>query len=467
MTHSRLFLPAALCLFTHAADAATAIPTPPPTPQKPRPGAYALELWRDPGFARFFLGTYSVFPDVEPPLKESDKELLQQILPLMSKPTDAANAVVKLINKDSNAIFDLTLANIYLENDRMPQAELMFTQAVTKFPSFRRAWRGLGMTQVRQQKWLDAVTSLSRAISLGAQDGPSYGLYGFALLSLERAASAESAYRMALMFQPDVLDWKLGLVRCVLKQQKAAEAASLCEEIIRENPDRTEFLTLQSEAYLAMKETTKAAENLEILARGGSAKVEDLQRLGDIYLVSKDPALALSAYSRAIATGNFDTAKVLTQAENLAMQNALPEAAALIQQARAATKGKLTPDAEARLLKLEARLAVNAGKAGDAVPMLQRVVELNPMDGGALMLLGQHYLDTKDDLKATSYFERAAKLKDHESDACLRLAQIQISAGKLTDALPLLKRSNEIKARDSVAKLIADIERAVRKSGSK
>jgi hypothetical protein len=166
MTPTRLLLPAAFCLLTQAAHAATATPTPPP--QKPRPGAYALELWRDPGFARFFLGTYSVFPDVEPPLKDSDKELLQQILPLMSKPTDAANAVVKLINKDSNAIFDLTLANIYLENDRMAQAELMFTQAVTKFPSFRRAWRGLGMTQVRQQKWLDAVTSLSRAIIMPA-----------------------------------------------------------------------------------------------------------------------------------------------------------------------------------------------------------------------------------------------------------------------------------------------------------
>jgi tetratricopeptide (TPR) repeat protein len=464
MTPPRFLLPAAFCLLTQAAYAATATPTPPP--QKPRPGAYALELWRDPGFARFFLGTYSVFPDVEPPLKDSDKELLQQILPLMSKPTDAANAVVKLINKDSNAIFDLTLANIYLENDRMAQAELMFNQAVSKFPSFRRAWRGLGMTQVRQQKWLDAVTSLSRAITLGAQDGPSYGLYGFALLSLDRAASAESAYRMALMFQPDVLDWKLGLVRCVLKQQKAAEAASLCEEIIRENPDRTEFLSLQSEAYLAMKDTTKAAENLEILARGGSAKVEDLQRLGDIYLVGKDSALALSAYSRAINTGSFDIAKVLTQAENLSMQNALPEASSLIQQARAA-KGKLAPADEARLLKLEARLAVNAGKAGDAVPILQRVVELNPMDGGALMLLGQHYMDAKDDLKATNYFERAGKLGDYEADASLRLAQIQISAGKLTDALPLLKRSNEIKARDSVAKLIADIERAVRKSGSK
>lgn len=459
----KLLLP--LLLLAHTLHAVTA--TPPPAAPKPRPGAYALELWRDPGFARFFLGTYSVLPDVEPALSEADKLALQKILPLMSKPAEAAVALVPLITRDSNAIFDLSLANIYLDNDRMPQAELMFQQAVNKFPAFRRAWRGLGMTQVRQQKWLDAVTSLSRAISLGAQDGSTYGLYGFALLSLDRAVSAETAYRMALMFQPDVLDWKLGLVRCVLKQQKAPEAAALCDEIIRENPDRTEFISLQSEAWLAMKENTKAAENLEILARGGNAKPEDLQRLGDIYLVSKDPALALSAYTRAIDAGGIDTAKVLAQAENLAMQNALPEAAALVQQARSATKGKLPPEAEARLLKLEARLAVNSGKAGDAVPMLQRVVELNPLDGGALMLLGQHYLDTKNHPKATDYFERAAKLKDFEADANLRLAQIHITSNKLTDALPLLKRSHEIKPRDSVAKLITDIERAVRKSGSK
>ncbi len=436
-------------------------------PEKARPGAYALELWKDPNFAKFFLGTYSVFPDVEPPLSDKDRELLNQLLPMMSKPVEAAGALVKLITKDTNAIFDLTLGNLYLENGQYEPAAKMFQRAVDKFPSFRRAWRGLGMVQVRQQKWLGAVTHLSRAIGLGAQDGPSYGLYGFALLSLDRAASAESAYRMALMFQPDVLDWKLGLVRCVLKQQKAAEAASLCEEIIRDNPDRTEFISLQSEAYLAMKDNLKAAENLEILARSGVAKPEELQRLGDIYLVSKDPALALSAYKRAIDAGGFEAAKVISQAENLSMQGALTEASALIQQAREAGAGKIGKEDEVRLLKLEARLAVSAGRAGDAIPMLQRAVELNPLDGGALMLLGQHYMDGKDGARATGYFERAVKLKDYEASASLRLATIHITANKLADALPLLKRSNELKANDSVAKLITDIERSLRKGGAK
>ena len=436
-----------------------------PAPQeKPRPGAYALELWKDPNFAKFFLGTYSVFPDVEPPLNDKDRELLNKLLPMMSKPMEAAGALVKMITKDTNAIFDLTLGNLYLENGQYEPAAQLFQRAVDKFPSFRRAWRGLGMVNVRQQKWVSAVTNLSRAIGLGAQDGPSYGLYGFALLSLDRAASAESAYRMALMFQPDVLDWKLGLVRCVLKQQKAAEAASLCEEIIRENPDRTEFISLQSEAYLAMKDNLKAAENLEILARSGVAKPEELQRLGDIYLVSKDPALALSAYKRAIEAGGFDAAKVISEAENLSMQGALFEASALVKQARDAGEGKLAKEDEARLLKLEARLAVSSGKAGDSIPMLQRVVELNPLDGAALLLLGQHFADQKDTAKAIGYFERAVKLKDYESTASLRLATIHITANKLADALPLLKRSNELKANDSVAKLISDIERSLRKA---
>ena len=81
-------------------------------PEKARPGAYALELWKDPNFAKFFLGTYSVFPDVEPPLSDKDRELLNQLLPMMSKPVEAAGALVKLITKDTNAIFDLTLGSM-------------------------------------------------------------------------------------------------------------------------------------------------------------------------------------------------------------------------------------------------------------------------------------------------------------------------------------------------------------------
>ncbi|TDU72903.1 tetratricopeptide repeat protein [Prosthecobacter fusiformis] len=428
---------------------------------------YALELWSNPRFARYFVGTYGNIPDVEPVLSDADRQILQHLLTLMPKPLEAIQFLGKVVNKDSNAVFDYQVASLYFDNGMLDSSEEWFKTALEKFPTFRRAWRGQGMVQVKLEKWREAVTSLGTAIGLGVQDGPTYGLLGYALLSLERASAAESAYRQALMFDPDSLDWKMGLVRAVLTQLKAAEAAALCDEILRDHPERTELLSLQAEAYIAMKENSKATQNLEILVRGGQAKGDDIRRLGDIYLATGEGALALSAYTRwlerADKTPAEDVTHIVTVAENLSAQNSLPEATLLLAKAKEVSSSKLPPEAESRLLKVEARLQMAAGKGETAAPILQRVVELNPMDGSALMLLGQHFNDTNDPVKATAYYERATKIKDTEPDALIRLAQMNIANSKLPDALLLLKRSNDLKPRDSVQKLIQDLEKYLKK----
>ncbi|HEY1082966.1 MAG TPA: tetratricopeptide repeat protein [Prosthecobacter sp.] len=432
-----------------------------------RQAPYALQMWNDPAFARYFVGTYGNIPDVEPTLKDADREILQQLLPLMAKPADAIQFLSKVVGKDSNAIFDFQVASLYLDAGMLEPSEKWFLSALTKAPAFRRAWRGLGMAQVKSMKWKDAVASLGKAIGLGIQDGPTYGLLGYALLTMDRASSAESAYRQALMFEPDSLDWKMGLVRAQLKQLKAAEAAALCDEILRDHPDRVELLGLQAEAYLAMKETGKATETLEILVRGGQAKGEDMKRLGDIYLATSEPALALSAYSRWMQREDRkpaeDVPQVVMAAENLSAQNALPEASLLLAQAKKVSANSLPKEVEAKMLKVEARLQMSAGKGEAAAPILQRVVELNPLDGSALMLLGQHFSEAKDTVKATAYYERATKIKETEPDALIRLAQMNIADGKLADALPMLKKSNDLKPRDGVQKLIQDLEKFLKK----
>ncbi|HAL71921.1 MAG TPA: hypothetical protein DCP71_09145 [Verrucomicrobiales bacterium] len=428
---------------------------------------YALQMWNDPAFARYFVGTYGNIPDVEPELKDADREILQQLLPLMAKPLDAIQFLSKVVGKDSNAIFDFQVASLYLDNGMNDPSEKWFLSALNKAPAFRRAWRGLGMAQVKASKWKEAVASLGKAIGLGIQDGPTYGLLAYSLLALERASSAESAYRQALMFEPDSLDWKMGLVRAQLKQLKAAEAAALCDEILRDHPDRIELLSLQAEAYIAMKENGKATENLEILVRGGQAKGDDIKRLGDIYLATNEPALALSAFSRWLERGDKNPAEdvphIVMVAENLSAQNALPEASLLLVKAKATSDKQLPKEVEAKMLKVEARLQMSAGKGEAAAPILQRVVELNPMDGSAMMLLGQHFADAKDSVKATAYYERATKIKETEPDALIRLAQMNIADGKLADALPMLKKSNDLKPRDGVQKLIQDLEKFLKK----
>ena len=50
-------------------------------------------------------------------------------------------------------------------------------------------------------------------MELGLVDGRAYGLLAYSYLNQENYFPAEAAYRQAILMQPDIVDWKLGLAR--------------------------------------------------------------------------------------------------------------------------------------------------------------------------------------------------------------------------------------------------------------
>ena len=54
-------------------------------------------------------------------------------------------------------------------------------------------------------------------MELGDVDGRAYGLLAFSYLTQENYYPAEAAYRQAILMQPETVDWKLGLARCLLE----------------------------------------------------------------------------------------------------------------------------------------------------------------------------------------------------------------------------------------------------------
>jgi len=219
------------------------------------PAAPEHDPWADPEFRRQFLGTYGVLGEVEPRLSPEERATLEKIIPLMSG--DLAKAAEQLaagITPQSSGLLDFTLGNIYFQLDRLEESERNYRKALEKFPNFLRAQKNLGLVCVRRGEMAGAVRAFTRMIELGGGDSLSYGLLGQAHSALEDFLSAESAYRQALLLQPDSLEWKLGLARCLFRQQKFAEAASLCGELVEKNPERTDFWQLQASAFLGMKE---------------------------------------------------------------------------------------------------------------------------------------------------------------------------------------------------------------------
>ena len=64
--------------------------------------------------------------------------------------------------------------------------------------------------------------------------------------------------------------------------------------------------------------------------------------------------------------------------------------------------------------------------------------------------------------KAVFYFERAASVEAFEADARVRHAQLLVGQGKYAEALPLLRRAQELKPREHVQQFLEQVERRTR-----
>jgi tetratricopeptide (TPR) repeat protein len=428
-------------------------------------GGTERDLWHDPAFLKAFVGSYGINPQIEPRFTPEEGELLEKVAPLMADHLPEAKAVLqKEITPESSAILDLTLGNICFRQDQIDQALVYCLAAVKKFPSFRRAWRNLGLIYVSKSKYDEAITAFTKMIELGGGDAYSYGLLGVAYAAKEDYQAAEVAYRNALLLQPQNTEWRLGLTRCVFKQEKYEDATTLLGGLIERYPDKADFWLLQAQTYIGMKKPLKAAVNLEAVDRLGKSTPETLNSLGDIYLSEDLPDSAVHAYCRAIDIApDQPVAKPLRAAEVLASRGALPQARQVAAHIREVLEARLEPADQRRLLKLEARISMaDGGGNAETAKVLEEIVKLDPLDGEALMLLGQHYSRENQPDRAIFWYERAEGIDSFEANAKLRHAQALVGLHRYTEAVALIRRVHEIKPRDEVARYLEQVDRAAK-----
>ena len=424
--------------------------------------AQVYAFWEDPDFQYYFNQSYIAESDVEPPLTANEFEVMQEVMEYMSQ-EDRDKAMSRLRDRqgdDASAIIDFTLGSLHFQRDEFEDAARNYQVAVTKYPKFRRAWKNLGLLRMRLQQYPAAASSFVKVIELGGGDALTYGLLGFANGNLGDHIAAESAYRTAAMMEPDRLDWRMGLARSFFKQLRFAEAAALCDALIATNPDDAKLWMLQANAYVGLKQTDKAAENLELVDRLGESDFDSLALLGDIYINQGLFDLGTKAYLRAIAKEEKrDFKRVMTAADQMVRRNAYEAGRDLIQGAETAFGAELDDAAKMDVLRLRARVALATGAGDEEATLLEEIVKLDPLDGNSLILLGQYHAREGDPDKAIFRYEQAASIEGFAADAKVRHAQLLASQGKFVDALPLLRAAQSIDPREHVRKFLEDVER--------
>jgi tetratricopeptide (TPR) repeat protein len=426
-----------------------------------------LSIWDSERFQQEFMGSYGVNAEIEPRVTTVEREQMEKVMNILSEEDNMDKAMQQLekITKDSSsAIFDFTIGNLYFQQDQLVEALAWYDKAIAKYPTFRRAYKNAGLIHVRNGDFEQALPFLTKTIELGGNTSTAFGLLGFAYASTENHLCAESAYRMAILLDPATIDWQLGLARSLFKQQKFGDAVSLCDTLIKKQPDNADFWLLQANAYLGLKQPIRAAENYEYVTALGKGTVQSTTMLADIYVNESRWDMAADAYLRAYELDNgSDPAKPLRAAKILASRGALDESNRVLNRV-AEHKSTLDEVHLKELLKLQARVAVAEGGGDDVVLILEQVVEVDPLDGEALILLAQHYGRTVPE-KAIFYYERAANIEKYEAEAKLYHGQLLVGQAKYQDALPLLRRAYELKPREDINEYLKQVERIAKTRG--
>ncbi|GJM23132.1 MAG: hypothetical protein DHS20C15_30470 [Planctomycetota bacterium] len=421
-----------------------------------------LSLWSQPAFQAEFTRSYLSDTEVEPGLTSTERDRMQKVLEYLGK--SERDKAIELLEKNlgdaSSAVFDFTLANLHFEAEELERAAQHYASAVAKHPKFRRAWNNLGYVHVRRNDFAAALPAFTKVLEFGGASATTYGLLGYASANLGNQISAESAYRMAILMDPATLDWKMGLARSLFEQARYADAVALCDILIAEQPERADLWMLQANAYIGLKEPLRAAENFELADQLGGSSAASLNMLGDIYINEQLFELGVERYVRALELDtSADPARALRAAQVMAGRGALDEAEHLVQSVETLKAGLLEDSQRKELLRLRARVAVARGASDEEARLLEEIVALDPFDGDALILLGQHSERGGDAEQAIFYFERAANLEAFEADAKVRHAQLLVGQSRYAEALPLLTRAQSLKPREAIAEYLEQVKR--------
>ncbi|HMJ67010.1 MAG TPA: tetratricopeptide repeat protein [Candidatus Binatia bacterium] len=436
-----------------------------PTTFAPLPQNHALaSIWNDPDFTRRLIGSYGFASDAEPRMTPEEQVFYREkVVPVLANdPKKAIPALQGAIKPGASAVFDFTLGNIYFQNEDLTNAVKYFEAALAKFPDYKRAQKNLAFALVRDGKYDAAIKPLTRTISLGGADGKVFGLLGFAYMNQNRYASAEAAYREALAFEPDNVDFKLGAVKCAIGTSNYDHALALLDELLKLYPERDNLWTLQANIYIQKEQPAKAAISLEMLRRLGKATSQNLYLLGDLYMSQEARDLALTSYLEAIEKdAGQNISKALRPVQILVSRGAWDEARQLFAKIRGAGAA-LSRDDELKLLKFESKVALATGGGTEAIKVLEQIIERNPLDGEALLLAGDYYAKNGEREKAEFRYDTAGKLAGFEADAFVKHAQLLVQSQKYAQATELLRKAQKVKPRDNVERYLEKVEQLAR-----
>ncbi|OUU25000.1 MAG: hypothetical protein CBC04_07675 [Verrucomicrobia bacterium TMED44] len=417
------------------------------------------DFWNNPTFVRSFMGDYGFRSEIEPRISKSESFILREVIAKSENNLDEAIGYLEeKIEDDSSAALDFALGTMYYQSNRLTRSAQAYGKAIEKSPSFLRAHKNLGLVNVSLENLQSATKHLAKAISLGENDGSTFIALGYCHLSLDRLVSAENAYRMGLLLFPGSTDGLNGLINCLDQAGRYVEALNLLDELLKNDPQNTRYLQARASALGSLGKEKEAAVTLDLLRRMGALKTQELVILGDLYHNLNLYNLSLDAYQEALARNNkLSLPQYIRIAQTLIQRSSYQEGFAYLEKIEKEF-GEGRSKEERKLINLlKAEVLQATGKNQQATEILREVVNQHPLEGRALIQLGQLAWKSGAHEYAIIQFQRAAKIDQFENLALIEHARLLVFLRKYQQAANLLERALVIKQEKRIEKYLTAI----------
>ncbi len=324
-------------------------------------------------------------------------------------PEISADVAAETIGEDFN--FDQRLLdNIFQELAPAAAAEAPAGKAADDPLALARDYVSKGLMDV-------AAAEAVRAVQRGASRAEAGVLLGDIFAKRGLHGEALERYREARSLEPGRADARLGEVKALfaLGGPRAAEARGLAEELLELTPDNVDALVAAAKGRAAGGDAAGALTALQQAQTRAPGRA-DLHKLqGDIALKVGDKAGAFAAYRSALELDRgyvqvwLDLGRLHEEKEELS-------------EARKAYERALDvlPTFHEAALAL-ADLLRRSGHVRAAIVRLAEMLEQDPYDLLALLLLGRALLDDKRDAQALEAFQRALKFDPEQVEALFQL----------------------------------------------
>lgn len=349
----------------------------------------------------------------EPEMSAEEYALYEKVVEMISTQPDFALKLLEAMINDKeppSPAFEFILGNAYYAAGQTAKAEAKYRSAVTRYPTFLRAWVDLGVLYYTAEKFTDAIPCFSKAVTLGDRDPNTFGLLGYCLEKTGNVVPAEMAYMQALSGDPTNGDWMEGLLRIYIQGKQIERAESLVKNLIKARPTEARFWLTYANILLVDHRKLEAIALLETCAGTGVAGVDELNLLADLYAEQKLIPEAVAIYQKVLAEApGLGEQKLLRLAQALITDHHWPQAQDVLAQLPA----KLSPEGEISFLQTNADFLAAQKKWPEARAQLEKLLQLAPLNGRALLSIGRAYAAEDDLARATFAFEGALQNSEY------------------------------------------------------